>query len=136
MMFQSIDCFPLLMLQLDVKMAGLCSRALVTDSTLTKRTGIMLRRSAYKKEHIWPHFSPMKKHLLLDAYRMQPRYTKHGSAEKEAETASIGLTEVTLTTTIGTQANLTTKEGKKIASWFIRTQGNQEMESGMMYPVM
>ena len=96
----------------------------------------MLRRSAYKKEHIWPHFSPMKKHLLLDAYRMQPRYTKHGSAEKEAETASIGLTEVTLTTTIGTQANLTTKEGKKIASWFIQTPVKLGMTGGTMFPVM
>ena len=124
------------MLQLDVKMAGLCSKALVTDFTKTKRTGTMLRRSAYKKEHIWPHFSPMKKHLLLDAYRMQPRYTKHGSAEKEAETASIGLTEVTLTTTIGTQANLTTKAGKKIASWFIPTQDRLTMISGTTFPVM
>ena len=124
------------MLQLDVKMAGLCLRALVTDFTKTKRTGIMLRRSAYKKEHIWPHFSPMKKHLLLDAYRMQPRYTKHGSAEKEAETASIGLTEVTLTTTIGTQANLTTKAGKKIASWFIQTPVKLGMTGGTTFPVM
>ena len=101
--------------QLDVKMDGQCSKAHVTDSTLMKRTGIMLRRSANKKEHIWPQFSQMKKHLLLDAYRMHPRYTKHGSAEKGVETTSYGLTEVTLTTTIGRQASQTTKEGTKIA---------------------
>ena len=94
------------------------------------------KRSVQKKVHIWPPFSLMKSQLSFDVYKMQPRYMKLGLVGNEAETTSNGLTEVTLITTIGRQANLTTKEGTKIVSWFIQTQGNQEMESGMTYPVM
>ena len=113
-------------------MGGECSRAIVTNSILKTKIGMVQRVLAISLVHIWHPFIHRKKLHLFDAFRILHQFTKLGLEGNETATNFNGLMVPLFNSTTGTQMNQTTMEGWRIVLRFVQTRAKPGMNVGAM----
>ena len=113
-------------------MDGECSKAIVTNSTLMTKIGMVQRVLAIRLVHIWHPFIHRTKLHSFDAFRILHQFTKLGLEGNETTMNFNGLMVPLFNSTTGTQMNQTTMQEWRIVLRFVRIRAKTGMSVGAM----